>query len=249
MDDYRVEFDFEIDFSNGGGLQGQGFRLDIDADDIDDAELADYIVRDLRLLMVGEVRILHKRILRERHKRSGGAEPGRAAVEGRAVIDLSNVVEDGIGTYLDATDVAELPLERLADLDAVVVNVAGSAGRAVDRAHLLPYDVAGRAVLVHTGRDPAAGQPYLAAAAVDHLIDQGALLLGIDSSTVDDADDAARRAHTALLAAGVPICRQLTNVTALPTDGFRFSAVPAKIKNTGTVPVRAYAILDPEPAV
>ena len=27
----RVVFDFEIDFSNGGGLQGQGFRLDIDA--------------------------------------------------------------------------------------------------------------------------------------------------------------------------------------------------------------------------
>ncbi|GAB3336790.1 cyclase [Marilutibacter aestuarii] len=66
---HRVVFDFEIDFSNGGGLQGQGFRLDIDGTDIDDAELADYIVRDLRLLMVGEVRILGKRVIREAHKR------------------------------------------------------------------------------------------------------------------------------------------------------------------------------------
>lgn len=67
--EHRVVFDFDIRFSNGGGLQGQDFRLDIDGDDIDDAALADYIVRDLRLLMVGEVRILRKRIIVEPHKR------------------------------------------------------------------------------------------------------------------------------------------------------------------------------------
>ncbi|WP_420417802.1 cyclase [Pacificispira sp.] len=67
--DHRVLFDFEIDFSNGGGIQGQGFRLDIDRDDISDTELADYIVADMRLLMVGAVRILNKRIIREAHKR------------------------------------------------------------------------------------------------------------------------------------------------------------------------------------
>ena len=32
--DRRVEFDFEVDFSNGGGLQGQDFRLDIEGEDI-----------------------------------------------------------------------------------------------------------------------------------------------------------------------------------------------------------------------
>lgn len=69
MVDKRVVFDFEIEFSNGGGLQGQGFRLDIDGDDISNDELADYIVRDLRLLMVGSVRIVHKRIIEETHKR------------------------------------------------------------------------------------------------------------------------------------------------------------------------------------
>ena len=72
-DDRRVVFDFELDFSNGGALQGQDFRLDIDGDDIEDDELADYIVRDMRLLMVKEVRILRKRIIRERHKRSESA--------------------------------------------------------------------------------------------------------------------------------------------------------------------------------
>ncbi len=66
----RVVFDFEIEFSNGGGIQGQGFRLDIEGDDIDDQTLADHIVEDMRLLMVGEVRILNKEIISEKHKRN-----------------------------------------------------------------------------------------------------------------------------------------------------------------------------------
>ena len=67
--DKRVIFDFELEFTNGGGLQGQDFRLDISGDDITDEELAKYIVEDMRLLMVGEVRILNKKIINEKHKR------------------------------------------------------------------------------------------------------------------------------------------------------------------------------------
>ncbi|WHY69469.1 cyclase [Neobacillus sp. SuZ13] len=67
--DKRVQFDFEIEFTNGGGIQGQEFRLDIDGDDITDEELAKYIVEDMRLLMVGKVRILNKKIINEKHKR------------------------------------------------------------------------------------------------------------------------------------------------------------------------------------
>jgi len=69
----RVLFDFEIEFSNGGGLQGQGFRLDIDGDDIDDEALAGYLVRDMRLLMVAAVRIPRKRIIAESHRRRASA--------------------------------------------------------------------------------------------------------------------------------------------------------------------------------
>jgi hypothetical protein len=67
--DRRVKFDFEVDFSNGGGLQGQDFRLDIEGEDISEEDLARYIVEDMRLLMVKEVRILNKEIITERHKR------------------------------------------------------------------------------------------------------------------------------------------------------------------------------------
>jgi hypothetical protein len=67
--DKRVKFDFEVDFSNGGTLQGQDFRLDIEGEDISEEELARYIVEDMRLLMVKEVRIFNKEIISERHKR------------------------------------------------------------------------------------------------------------------------------------------------------------------------------------
>jgi arylformamidase len=93
--DKRVQFDFAIEFTNGGGLQGQSFRLDIADDDISDQELADYLVRDLRLLMVGEIHILNKKILFEKHKRQpSNAHPGRGQM-----VDLSHTIEHGLITY------------------------------------------------------------------------------------------------------------------------------------------------------
>jgi arylformamidase len=90
----RVKFDFEIDFTNGGGIQGQDFRLDIDGEDIEDKVLADYIVNDMRLLMVGEVRILNKEIISEAHKRGAVNSPIDPSY-----IDLSHVIYDGLITY------------------------------------------------------------------------------------------------------------------------------------------------------
>ena len=69
MSDRRVIFNFDISFSNGGGLQGQDFRLDIDGGTIDDEALADLLVQDLRLLMVEEITTTNKRYLDEPHRR------------------------------------------------------------------------------------------------------------------------------------------------------------------------------------
>lgn len=93
--DRRVKFDFEIDFTNGGGIQGQDFRLDIAGDTISDQALADYIVADLRLLMVGAVRILNKEILTEPHKR----KPTEPQNKPSLFFDLSHTITDGLITY------------------------------------------------------------------------------------------------------------------------------------------------------
>jgi arylformamidase len=98
VSDKRVSFDFEVDFSNGGGMQGQGFRLDIDGDDITDDELTAYLIRDMRLLMVGKVRIRNKRIIEETHKRASTAAEANLTMAAEFV-DLSHPIENGMITY------------------------------------------------------------------------------------------------------------------------------------------------------
>jgi arylformamidase len=93
--DKRVKFDFEIYFTNGGSIKGEDFRLDIAGDDIADKVLADYLIEDMRLLMVGEAKIVNKEIISEAHKR----KPINSAAGQTVFIDLSHTIEDGLVTY------------------------------------------------------------------------------------------------------------------------------------------------------
>jgi arylformamidase len=97
--DKRVVFDFEIDFLNGGGIQGQEFRLDVDGEDISDQSIGDAIVRDLRLLMVQTVRIKNKQIVEERHKRAQQTAPGPNPSRAALHVDLSHTIHNGLITY------------------------------------------------------------------------------------------------------------------------------------------------------
>jgi arylformamidase len=296
--EHRVLFDFEVDFSNGGGLQGQEFRLDIDGESISDEALAESLIRDMSLLMVSDVRIVRKEIIREQHKRQ---RPERARIPGEPahLVDLSHAVEDGMvtyrglpapvicdflnreesrshydegtefqigridmcsntGTYVDSpfhryadgADLSQLSLDRLADLEAVMVNVSGAGQLSIGHEHFLPYDLSGKAVLVHTGWDRHwrtdsyfENHPFLTADAARFLVDQGVALVGIDSLNIDDTDDGTRPVHSILLDQAIPICEHLTNLGGLPESGWRFSAVPVKVRGMGTFPVRAYGAL------
>ena len=90
-----MKFDFEIYFTNGGSIKGKDFRLDIIGDEISDKELADYIVEDLGLLMVGQTKILNKELLIEPHKR----KPINKKISNDLFIDLSHTIEHGLVTY------------------------------------------------------------------------------------------------------------------------------------------------------
>jgi arylformamidase len=93
--DKRVKFDFEVFFTNGGSIKGEDFRLDISGNAITDEELSDYIVKDMRLLMVGQTKILNKEIFEEKHKR----KPINDKIETELLIDLSHTIENGLVTY------------------------------------------------------------------------------------------------------------------------------------------------------
>ena len=161
------------------------------------------------------------------------------------------------GTYLDAPfhrfegamDLAELPLERLADLRGVVID-ATAVRRRIDIETLPAGDLRDCAVLFRTGWSRhfatpgyAVGHPFLTGAVAEQLVLRGAALVGIDSLNIDDMDDGARPVHTALLRAGIPIVEHLTGLELLQGEVFRFFAVPVKVRGMGTFPVRAFAIV------
>jgi kynurenine formamidase len=127
---------------------------------------------------------------------------------------------------------------------------ARGAGSAIGPEAFAGRDVAGRAVLVRTGWDIhwgtstyLSGHPFLTDAAAKYLVNGGAALVGIDSLNIDDIDDGARPVHSRLLGAGIPIVEHLCDLGSLPDEGFRFSAVPAKVAGMGSWPVRAFAEL------
>ena len=60
---------------------------------------------------------------------------------------------------------------------------------------------------------------------------------------IDSLTEPTRPAHTAILGAGIPLVEHLTGLGALPSTGWRFSAVPPRIRGMATFPVRAFAIV------
>ena len=167
------------------------------------------------------------------------------------VANTGTYLDSPFHRYADGKDLAELPLESLADLPAIVVRRPHGQAIATDAADLAGLDVRGRAVLIHTGWDEhwrtdayAVDHPFLTAAAAEWLAEQGAALVGIDSYNIDDSRVRARPVHTRLLGAEIPICEHMRGLGQLPDSGFRFSAVPPKVAGMGTFPVRAYAVID-----
>lgn len=301
MLDHRAHFDFDISFANGGGLSGAGFRLDLPAPDLDEAEIGRLLVRHLGLALVDDVVLRGLRIVEELHRGSREVETPRPAAP--RIVDLSHPIRAGLvtypglpaptiaphltredsraryapgtefamdvitmigntGTYLDSpfhryadgADLAGLDLATLVGLRAEVFHLEDSwdaARRGIRAETLADRDVAGAAVLLHTGWDRLFGTPeygvsapFLTAGAAQWLVDAGAALVGIDSVNIDDTESGGERpAHSLLLGAGVHVVEHLTRLGEVPSRGARFTAAPPAVEGFGTFPVRAFAEL------
>lgn len=172
--------------------------------------------------------------------------------------------------YEDGHDLAGFELGSVANLEGIVIRHVGVAERALESAafremefsyptaddraitvgRISGLDVRGKAVLFHTGWDMrwqtltyAIGKhPFLTEGAAEFLAQAGAALVGIDSLNIDDTTTGARPVHSILLAQNIPIVEHLCGLRELPDEGFRFFAVPPKIRGFGTFPVRAFAL-------
>lgn len=165
------------------------------------------------------------------------------------VANTGTYVDSPFHRFADGADLSELALESLADVEGVLVRIR-TATPSVGAAAFEGLDVAGKAVLVqtdwsrHWSTDQYfEGHPFLTEDAAIALRDRGARIVGIDSYNIDDVSGSTRPVHTVLLGAGIPIVEHMCKLGELPTSGFRFHAVPVKIKGFGTFPVRAYATL------
>jgi kynurenine formamidase len=162
------------------------------------------------------------------------------------------------GTYIDApfhryaegADLSGFELAAIANLDGRVLH-ADPQKRSIDRDLFRKHDLAGKAVLIHTGWDRHwrtehyfGNHPFLTRDAAEHLESSGVAMVGIDSLNIDDTNDGSRPAHSVLLGASIPIVEHMCNLQALPDGGFKFFAVPAAVKGMGSFPVRAFAIVE-----
>jgi len=164
------------------------------------------------------------------------------------------------GTYLDSPfhryargkDLAGLDLNSIANLDAIVVRCPGQTS--IDEQAFSGIDLKDKAVLVHTGWDKhwrtdeysSGNHPFLTEGAATYLAKNAVALVGIDSFNIDATHDGNRPAHTVLLGHDIPIVEHLCGLGELPDRGFRFFAVPVKVREFGTFPVRAFGIVATE---
>jgi kynurenine formamidase len=166
------------------------------------------------------------------------------------VANTGTYLDSPFHRYADGSDLAALELTSLANLDGLVVRCpAGERG--ITRSALTGLDLKGKAILFQTGWDThwrtetysIGTHPFLTAEAAELLAQSAAALVGIDSYNIDDTADRSRPAHTILLQHGIPIVEHLCGLGELPLAGFKFFAVPVKVKGFGTFPVRAFAIV------
>ena len=164
------------------------------------------------------------------------------------------------GTYLDSPfhryargkDLAHLDLYSIANLDGIVVRCTEHSDPAITEEQFANVDVRDKAVLIHTGWDQywrtdeysSGNHPFLTEGAAEYLAKHGATLVGIDSFNIDATGDGHRPAHSVLLGHDIPIVEHLCGLGYLPDSGFKFFAVPVKVRLFGTFPVRAFGIVD-----
>jgi kynurenine formamidase len=166
------------------------------------------------------------------------------------VANTGTYLDSPFHRYADGKDLSQLELQKLANLPAIKVQ-ARNQQRIEVACFPREVNLRGKAILIETEwsrhwNTPQyfEGHPFLTEDAARFLANAGVALVGIDSYNIDDVQDLRRPVHSILLKNEIPIVEHMTNLSALPNSDFKFFAVPVKVKDFGTFPVRAFAIIE-----
>ncbi|MDO6409904.1 cyclase family protein [Pantoea phytobeneficialis] len=189
--------------------------------------------------------------------------PGLSEVElyTRLERGKNGAIIDGIkllgisGTYIDAPfhadphgkKISDYDLRQLVNLPVVIVRLPPGEKIFFSSA-FQGKNVAGKAVLLMTGRDRLFGTeaysdnpPYLSAEGAKWLAKNHAALVGIDSVLIDNYNDASSiPAHDILLKNNVVVAEDMTNIGSLMGKNAYLTAVPPRVP-MASFPARIFA--------
>lgn len=108
----------------------------------------------------------------------------------------------------------------------------------------------GEAAILRTGWESKRGtgaylddNPGLTADAARHLVRAGASFAGVDAANIDPPGALRLRAHEILLAGGVLVLENLSNLAAIRADRFTLIALPLRLRGATGSPIRAVALI------
>ena len=179
-------------------------------------------------------------------------------LKGQASFEVSelSLLPAPIGTYIDSPfnrfpdgrDISELTLDDLI-LPGLTLDLRDHPVAEPVPPSALPENenIDGTALLFNFGWDrywgstaPAA-YPYVSTELAIRAADRGASLLGFDTGNADGPGHLGHPVHTELLCRDVLIVENLTRLETLHGKRFRFFAVPLKVQDMASMPMRAFA--------
>lgn len=180
--------------------------------------------------------------------------------DGKASFEITEVsFQTSIGTHMDAPRHRHKGMDDIASLD---ISTLISPGIVIDARHCSPdrpltaddlpakEHLHGRAALINFGWDKHWGTeayysfPHVDRTGLQHLLDAGIALYGVDALNADWGKDLERPAHTWFLKNGIHIVENLCGLDRLHGETIRFYSIPLKVRDAAAFPVRAFAEVD-----
>lgn len=167
------------------------------------------------------------------------------------VANTGTYIDSPFHRYAEGQDLSALDLYAIANVDGVVIRWQDTSQREIPADVVNAVDLEGKAILFQTDWDwhwrteeySNGHHPFLSEEAARYLVENRVALVGIDSYNIDDTNGNHRPVHSILLAHNIPVVEHLCGLRELPSSGFKFFAVPVKIRKFGTFPVRAFGLV------